>query len=552
MKWYRALALSIVSGLLLAFSWYPHGLPFLIFFAWIPLLLISSSILEGQKKHPFLKGWLLSWPGFLVWNLITTYWIGYCTLEGAIGAIVANSLLQAWVFGFWQCCRSYIKQEWAHPILLISLWMSFEYLHLNWDLTWPWLNLGNVFATCPHWVQWYSITGAFGGTLWIFILNFIFYYLLRYQRRTGQRAWKHAFAFLSVLLVPAIISAILFKHNERTIDQTQAVDVVVVQPNTDPWTEEYELTNTQQMERILRVSTPLINENTRLVVCPESSIPHSVSIQNMKANSYPLGNSSYNGFLLLDSLFTQYPKLNFILGLSTFEYYNYAATETAQPFGPNNFIDVYNTAVCYNANKYNGHYHKCRLVPGVEKMPFPKVFGFLGDILIQLGGSNTSLGNDTCQRTFLIQQGPRPIRIGTAICYESIYGELFGKFVQNGANVMTVITNDSWWKDSQGHKQHFEMSRLRAVETHRYVLRAANGGFSGIISPTGDVLQKTKYNERTALKATIYAQQGETFYVKHGDYLAKIALILSLIGCLYALFIWFKRILIRKKQTIRY
>ena len=129
----------------------------------------------------------------------------------------------------------------------------------------------------------------------------------------------------------------------------------------------------------------------------------------------------------------------------------------------------------------------------------------------------------------------KPMRIGAAICYESVYGELVGNFVKNGANLLCVITNDSWWDDSPGHRQHFEMSRLRAIETRRYVLRAANGGFSGVIDPLGRVLTKTKYNERTAIQTIVSAQSGETFYVKHGDYLARIAVVLTVLGLLFTL-----------------
>lgn len=548
MKWYRLLLLNILSGLLFSFSWYPHGLPFLIFFAWIPLFFISEELLESKMKLPFLRGWLCSWPAFFIWNLITTYWIGYCTLAGAAGAIVANSMLQGWVFGLWHCCRRQIKQEWMHPVLLVAFWMSFEYLHLNWDLTWPWLNLGNVFAVCPHWVQWYSITGAFGGTLWILALNLIFFYLLKHQKQTGQRAWGLALAFFLTLLIPCIISAVQYKNVDKKISKSTPIEAVVVQQNTDPWEEEYYLTNEEQVQRIIDVSAKYQNENTNLVVCPESSVPHNISLLNLIHNNYPEGNTAFNGFRLLDSVISVYPNTNYILGLSTFELYDFEASPTVRPAGPNLWVDVFNTAGCYNKNKLTGYYHKSRLVPGVEKMPFPKLLGFLGDAIIKLGGSNTSLGSDSVQRTFPLEVNGKQLRVGTAICYESIYGELFGKFVKNGANVMTVITNDSWWKDSQGHKQHFEMSRLRAVETRRYVLRAANGGFSGIIDPTGNVLQKTKYDERTALKATVFAQDSQTFYVKHGDYLARLAVLLSAIGFIYSLIIWVIS-LFQKKST---
>ena len=161
--------------------------------------------------------------------------------------------------------------------------------------------------------------------------------------------------------------------------------------------------------------------------------------------------------------------------------------------------------------------------------------------------SNSSLETDTTQRVFNFEKDGNYIGIGTAICYESVYGELVANFVKNGANVLAVITNDSWWKDSQGHKQHFEMARLRAIETRRYVLRAANGGFSGVIDPLGNVLQKTNYDECTAFDTEVYAQKCETFYVKHGDYIAKISLIFTVLGFIISLIIPLYNFFRRKK-----
>lgn len=536
-RWYKLLVLSLISGLLYAFSWYPHGVPFLIFFAWIPLLLISDALIENKTRRPFLKGWLYGFFAFLLWNTITTYWIGYCTVEGAIGAIVANALLQAIIFALWHSCRPHLPHQLLHPILLVALWISFEFLHLHWDLTWPWLNLGNVFAVCPRWVQWYSITGVFGGDLWIFMLNFCFYYIIKQKKISGIWSWRKALFALIILVIPCLLSALMYHYNQKHLSQNSPVEAVVIQQNTDPWIEEYHLTNEEQVQRLIDVGKPYITSRTNLVVCSESSIPHNLSLQEIIHGNYPEFNTGYNGFLLLDSVIRIYPHLNYILGLSTFEMYNKPISNTCRSIGQDIYVDVFNTACCYNSHRYNGHYHKSRLVPGVEKMPFPKLFSFLGDLIIQLGGSTSSLGTDTMQRTFSIDVQGETINVGTAICYESIYGELCGKFVRNGAQLLTIITNDSWWKDSQGHRQHFEMARLRAVESRCYVLRSANGGFSGVIDPMGNVLKKTKYDERTAFKAMVYPQNRKTFYVKHGDYLAHISVGAALLILLYSLIV---------------
>ena len=534
-KWYIKLALSVLSGLMLAFSWFPHGFAFLIFLALLPMLYLSDISLKEGKRNAFGRGILLFYPAFFVFNLITTYWIAYCTIPGAAAAVILNALLQTIVVALWHSCRKQVKNMVLQAIMLISFWVAFEYLHLNWDLTWPWLTLGNVFAACPWLVEWYSITGTLGGTVWILAINFLIYWELLFRKVTKTTQHKIVLAVFAVLFIlPMLISLLILHQANKQIERDTPIEAVIVQQNTDPWNEEYCLTNEQEIQRILDVAQPYLNEKTNLVITPESAVAHTIDMQALKRHTFLEGDTRFEGFALLDSITGIYPNINFVLGLSTVSISDHKTSPVAQECNPGMFMEFYNTAGFYNKNGLVSHYHKSRLVPGVEKMPFPKIFGFLEKALIELGGSNSSLGNDTEQRTFAFEVNGKPLRIGTAICYESVYGELVGNFVKNGANVLSVITNDSWWDDSPGHRQHFEMSRLRAIETRRYVLRAANGGFSGVINPMGEVLEKTNYDERTAIQTTVYAQDKETFYVKHGDYLAIISIILTLIGILYS------------------
>lgn len=537
MKWYIKLALSVLSGLILSLAWYVRGAAIIIMLAFVPLFWLSDISLKSGKRNAFGRGILLFYPAFFVFNLITTYWIAYCTVPGAAAAIVANALLQTLTFSAWHACRKQVENKVLQAVMLIAFWISFEYLHLNWDLTWPWLNLGNVFASMPGMVQWYCVTGALGGTVWILVCNFLVYCDPLTNREQKKRPRKvGSIVTLAVLIVPMLISLLMYRLAVPQIDETTPIEAVIVQQNTDPWVEEYSLTNTQEIQRILDVAQPYITEKTNLIVTPESAVAHTIEMEALKKHTFMEGDTRFEGFSLFDSVTTAYPNLNFVLGLSTVSISDHKTSPVAIECNPGQFMEFFNTAGFYNKNGLVSHYHKSRLVPGVEKMPFPKVFAFLEDALIKLGGSNSSLGNDTMQRVFTYTVDGRPVHVGTAICYESIYGELIGKFVKNGANVLCVITNDSWWDDSPGHRQHFEMARLRAIETRRYVLRAANGGFSGVIDPLGKVLEKTNYNERTAIKTTVRAQSGETFYVKHGDYLAKIAVLLAFCGLIYAIF----------------
>ena len=540
MKWYIKLALSILSGLLFAFAWYPHGFPLISFIAIVPLLWLSDSSLKEGKRNAFGRGILLFYPAFFVFNLITTYWIAYCTLPGAAAAVILNALLQTFVMAAWHACRKPIKNHIIQAILLISFWISFEYLHLNWDLTWPWLNLGNVFAAIPGFVQWYSVTGAFGGAVWVLVSNFLIYYILRYiiSLKRYQINHRNDLIINAVVLglwvvLPIGLSFGMKIWADKHVESDIPIEAVIVQQNTDPWEEEYRLTNEEEIQRILDVAQPFMYDRVNLVVTAESSVAHSIEMDVLRNHNFVEQDSRYTGFALLDSMIVRYPNTNYILGLSTIGIYDRKVSPVSQEVGNGKYWEWYNTAGFYNKNGLVSHYHKSRLVPGVEKMPFPKVFGFLGDALVELGGSNSSLGTDTVQRIFEFDVEGKKVRVGTGICYESIYGELMSRFVKNGANVLCIITNDSWWKDSPGHGQ---MARLRAIETRRFVLRAANGGFSGVISPTGSVLMRTKYDERKAIHTRVGAQTRETFYVKHGDYIARITVLFSAFGLLWVLF----------------
>ena len=532
------LLLSILSGLLLWLSWPAAGLPFLVFFGFLPLFFLSDGLLQRGGKLAFWQGFIYSYPAFLIWNVATTWWIWNSTPPGSVAAFVLNAAFMAIVFAFWHAFRKQQPPTITEPIAFIVFWMSWEHLHLNWDLTWPWLNLGNVFSSCTEYVQWYEWTGTFGGTLWILIINFLLYYLIKALREKTAKRWTLLAVTIGCLVIPLVVSAIMYSHISKK-NYKETIEAVVVQQNTDPWEEQYKMSNAEQTIRLLQVGFTQLTDQTELLVCPESAIPHSVSIDNLLQRNYDPFDSSYGGFALLDSLVYHYPKINVIVGLSTYTFYDHKATPTARDRGYY-FVDMFNTSACFNRTGNIELYHKSKLVPGVEKMPYPQVFGFLEHLVINLGGPSGSLGADTAQHAFYTTIGNGNVKVGAPICYESIFGEEFAGFVRDGAQVMTVITNDSWWKNTPGHKQHFLASKLRAVETRRAIARAANTGISAFIMPNGDVHQATKYETRTAIRENIPLNDQLTFYVKHGDYLARLAVGIAAIAFLFFIFLIIK------------
>jgi apolipoprotein N-acyltransferase len=537
------LQLILLSGVLLWASWYPHGFTFIIFIAFVPLFFLSEKLLEKKKGFVFGQGILASFPAFLIWNIGTTWWIWNSTQPGSVVAIVLNSLFMSCVFGAWHSIRMTILPKVVIPIAFIAFWCVWEYLHLNWQINWPWLNLGNVFAANPKIVQWYEYTGTFGGTIWILIVNFLVYsfFQQRYinypvaisddtsskfegdNKKSVKIFFNHRHlhankTFITLtftIITPIIISLIIYKTYE--INHENGIETIIVQQNIDPWTEQYKKSNTELAELIIEIAVPKLTSNTELIICPESAIPHTIDVEQLyNLDIYPSAL-----FLLFDELFLQYPRMNVVLGLSTVAFFESKISAATRVKINGDFVEYYNTSCLYNKNNLE-LYHKSRLVPGVERMPYIKIFGFLENLAVDLGGISGSLGVDVEQRVFSAITKYGTVKMGAPICYESIFGELFSEFVRNGAQIMCIITNDAWWGNTPGYKQHFEMSRLRAIETRRYVLRAANTGISAFIDPLGNAWQETDYETRTAIAQIVYPNNKITFYTKHGDYLAKI------------------------------
>ena len=196
-------------------------------------------------------------------------------------------------------------------------------------------------------------------------------------------------------------------------------------------------------------------------------------------------------------------------------------------------------------------YHKSKLVPGVEMMPFPRLLKPLEKFAINLGGMSGS--NATQKERSVFSSADKSIKVAPVICYESIYGDFLTGYIRNGANFIFIITNDGWWENTAGHKQHFQYARLRAIETRRSIARSANTGISGFINQRGDIILPTKYWTPDVIEFTINANNYKTFYARFGDYLGKISFYLTLIMLLVHVTIILltrrKRIITARKKT---
>jgi len=507
----QLLLLSIASGLLFSLAWPERGFPALLFVAFIPLLRMEELIVADRGRFNRFSVFFWSYPGFLIWNALTTWWIYNSTGQGAFMAIILNAMFMSIVFAFYSGTKRRLGSRPAGYLALVCYWVMFEYLHLNWDLNWPWLNLGNGFASYHHWVQWYEYTGAFGGTVWVLLVNVLIYHLTVKQMSDGR--WqipdiRHLSSVILLILLPILFSYVIYyTYHEKS----RPVNAVIVQPNIDPYSEQYVLPPLQVVGRIMSLAGPNVDSNTNILVAPESALQ-----QEMWENSM----ETFESVELLRKIIAKYPNLNLIVGGST--YYAFRPGEkvphTARKFTEENrWYNRYNAAIMANSYPVLQLYHKSKLTPGVEILPSYNGFKWLEKYAIDLGGIVGSLGTDSVRKVYKVVNMPP---VAACICYESIFGEFFAEFVRNGAQVMCIITNDGWWGNTAGHRQHFTFAHLRAIETRRSILRSANTGISAVIDQRGDAHEQTKYWVPAVIKATVNANDKMTFYTLHGDYIA--------------------------------
>lgn len=535
MKRTTAIFLSLSSGLLLAAGWPAQGYPILLLIALLPLFYLEQQYFEQQdqkkKYHMFFYPVL----AFVVWNAFTTYWVSNSTLLGGIFAVVLNAILMAIVFYIYHLTRI-ITQNKSGQFIFGFYWIAWEFFHLDWDLSWPWLNLGNGFSAYPSLIQWYEYTGSLGGSAWIIIVNILIFrlaYSIFFTTTLAKEKYLNLITTLFFIGFPIIFSLITYNNYE---EDENPIGVVVVQPNNDPYTEQYTRSSEQVLNHIFELADSVIDSSTQFIVCPESAIQERPLYENFIHRGQSIR--------ILTNHILKHRDRAIIIGAST--YYIFDDDEelplSARPFpDAQKYYNAYNTAIYIDGTTEMQMYHKSKLTPGVEKMPFKSLFKHIEKFAIDMGGTVGTLGTDPERIPYHTTSG---LKIAPIICYESIYGEFCSRFVRNGAQALFIITNDGWWGNTAGHRQHLQFASLRAIETRRSVARSANTGISAIINQRGDIVKATNYWEEDAINATININNKITFYVKYGDYIGRTAIF----GSIMLLLITISAGLIKRKS----
>jgi apolipoprotein N-acyltransferase len=538
--------LSILSGCLFFLSWPPYGFPFLLFIAFIPLLQVEHAFSSNSISNKQTSLFGVFYIAFFIWNLSTTWWIYKASVGGAAMAIFANSFIMAAVMWLFHLIKKRLlaggwKQQTAN-FIFIFFWLGYEFFHYRWELTWPWLALGNAFASVPSCVQWYEYTGTCGGSLWVLAINLSLFGLWK-NKPLAENYRAQAGKIILMLIAPIAISLLLYY---TYLENENPANIVIVQPNIDPYSEKFSGMNyAEQLEKLLNLAKLKVDSATDYLVCPETALTEDIWENSMERTS---------SIHRLKEFLKPYPKLKIIAGAATAYLYKEGErpSVTARKFSKQQgYYDVFNTAFQLDNSDSIQFYHKSKLVPGVERMPYPAVFGFLEKWSIDLGGTSGSLGTQEGRTVFAdprnfpekgaslrTQKSSKrvngPLTIAPVICYESIFGEFVSEYVSKGASLIFIITNDGWWGNTPGFRQHLLYGRLRAIETRRSIARSGNTGISCFINQRGDIIQSTAWWKPDVIKGVINRNSRKTFYVRNGDIIGRVSCCISILLLIYA------------------
>ena len=517
--------LSLISALLLSISWPTYGIPFFIFFAFVPLLLMEQEISKFSKINK--KGWVvfgLTYLAFFIWNVVTTSWLyhaknpdGNNSLLAVAIPVIVNSLLMSLVFQLYYWYKK-VRGTYFGLVFFVAIWLSFERFHLNWEFTWPWLNLGNAFSEYPQLIQWYDTIGATGGSFWILLINVFAFYTLRIWQagRIRKDLVKNISILTAIIVLPLLIS--IYKYNSYQEKPVGEVTTLLLQPKLDPYTEKYSKDSLQILGELLSLAEENSKTKVDFFIAPETAFPGNGSLSEN-------GFNKSTSIAIAKEFLGKHPQSIFLTGASTHKFlFDEADTEDySTEVQEGVWVNSYNSALQIIPNQEVEVYHKAKLVPGVEIFPYIRYLKpILGDAMLDFGGANSSLGIDKERKVF--SNRFNKAKMAPIICYESIYGEYVTDYVKNGANLLAIMTNDSWWDNTEGHKQLLSYARLRAIETRREIVRAANSGISAHINARGDILQDTFYDDRTALLVKANLLEEKSIYTKIGDLISRIAI----------------------------
>ena len=570
--------LVLLSAALMSLPWLVPHCGFLALIGLVPLLSAERVASQNGVK----RFWIWHYSCFVLWNAFTTFWVCNATVGGGIFAVLANALQMSLVFGLFRLSKKRLGGVLPYVFLTVA-WIAWErWYMISAQISWPWLVLGNAFATSIRSIQWYEFTGTLGGSLWVWAANLSFFGLMvsilegTWFRWNKFAKWTSVLATALVFGFPFAASAHLWHHFQE--DSEGAVAVTIAQPNFDPYEKFQSLAQKQQTEILLgQFEEALAAEGVPSETCANlgiirggtASAVGSSGCETVSEGSSAAAATPWQGLLVAPETFAGdiwlndisgsptwksfqeflqgYPGANLLFGASTHKiYHRHSAPSILATKTASGWIESYNTAFVTDHTGREELFHKSKLVVGVEMTPYPKFFVPIDD---KLGGlMGRCIGQKEISCLHYSTRGAAAgepseaaaVPFGCAVCYESVYPEYCTGYVRKGAKFMTIITNDAWWGDTPGYRQHASYASLRAIELRRDIARCGNTGISGFINQRGEFLKKSDWWQRQTLSGEVNLSSKESFFVKYGDLTGRVstfAFLLLLVWLAVSLFL---------------
>lgn len=530
---------------MLGISFPPIPLFPLVFIALIPFVYVieTREKLVEMNRAAYLMGFIFS--------LITIYWVGAFTemkdpflMIAGFFLLLVNPCFFMIPVSLYYFARKNLNRRIA-LFFFPFFWITYEYLYMITDLKFPWLVLGNSLSYFNLFIQTADVFGSLGVSLLILFINVLLYYSINRYFKLKKVLSLELFIALLLFVLPILYGWV---KTSTYKESSKKIKVGLIQPNLDPY-EKWRGGNLWNLTKIyLDLSLKAVDRGAELIIWPETALPVYLLI-----GTYPDVVDSIKNFIKR----TNVPLLT---GMPDFRLYydKKAAPKDAKYSAVSNYYFVtYNGIYLFSPNSDSiQKYGKMQLVPFGERTPFVDQIPFLGDLIkwgVGIGGWN--VGRDSTlfcvkKKIFSDQNFDSDIKINDdhftycfagLVCYESIFPDFVSSFVNNGSEFISVVTNDSWYGNTSGAYQHKEISILRAIENRRYVVRAANGGISCIITPLGITKSSTKMYEKNFLVGEVSLEKNKTFFTENPKVIHTISNCISLWVIGITLLFWMKK-----------
>jgi apolipoprotein N-acyltransferase len=484
----------------------PISSTFVAYIALIPLILTWQG---SSMRRNFLSGFVagfVSYLGLIYWVVVAMNRYGGIDIYTSSAILILLVLYLSLYTGLFALVVPYMERKLSIPFFISApvVWVLLEYARGIILTGFPWSLLAYSQHKFLPLIQVVSVTGPYFISFLIVAANCVLYPIfigkikitwdLKMRRTPGTEKPGKYYLIYTAVIVVLFATALLYGYRRMDTKSEGNLKVAIIQGNI-PQDVKWDETFKMKIVRTYYRKTLEAGEGTDLVIWPETAMP----------------------FIFNDELYVNKTIKELAAALKTDLLFGTVTKDIKGRY--------YNTAYIYNeAGELAGSYNKVHLVPFGEFTPLLRYFPFMA-------GLTAPCGN------FTSGEAHKPIetktgKIGILICYEGIFPYITNDTVRNGAQVLVNITNDAWFGKTSAPYQHLAFYVFRAIETDRYVLRAANTGISAIIDPGGRTIQKTGIFTEDVIRGSFSLQDGQTLYVRYGDYfvLAAFLFLASLCG----------------------